>query len=421
MGIRVISLRMALVSEQSPELRRSWRCSRAWTRGPLAAVWLGAAALSCALPAAAQTPEASSAAPSSATAPAPAAAENSAPQNSAPAGAQGNAPQQAAGKISGVVVDSTGAAVGGARVTLARDDGSPARQAVTAEDGSFSFAGVPPGAFHLTIESSGFAAQSSGGTLRSGETFAVPQVTLPLATAVTEVRVAPTQVEIAEDQIKEQEKQRVLGIVPNYYVTYVPNAAPLDTKQKFELAWKTTVDPVTFIITGAVAGIQQANNTFSGYGQGAQGYGKRYGANYADLVVGTYIGGAILPSLLHQDPRYFYKGTGTTKSRFLYAIANAVICKGDNGRWQPNYSNLLGSLAAGGISNAYYPGSDRGAGLTFENFGIGVGATAAANVLQEFVVKRFTPSASNTSNNPQPQKPQGPISKAFGIFVHEGL
>jgi len=412
------------VSEQSPELRRSWRCSRAWTRGPLAAVWLGAAALSCALPAAAQTPaapsEASSAAASSATAP-PAAAENSAAQNSAPAGAQGNAPQQGGGKISGVVVDSTGAAVGGARVTLARDDGSPARQAVTAEDGSFSFAGVPPGAFHLTIESSGFAAQSSGGTLRSGETFAVPQVTLPLATAVTEVRVAPTQVEIAEDQIKEQEKQRVLGIVPNYYVTYVRNAAPLDTKQKFELAWKTTIDPVTFIITGAVAGIQQANNTFSGYGQGAQGYGKRYGANYADLVVGTYIGGAILPSLLHQDPRYFYKGTGTTKSRFLYAIANAVICKGDNGRWQPNYSNLLGSLAAGGISNAYYPGSDRGAGLTFENFGIGVGATAAANVLQEFVVKRFTPSASNTTNNPQPQKPQGPISKAFGIFVHEGL
>ena len=95
---------------------------------------------------------------------------------------------------------------------------------------------------------------------------------------------------------------------------------------------------------------------------------KRYGAGYADIVTGTFIGSAILPSLLKQDPRYFYKGTGSTRSRILYAIANSVICKGDNGRWQANYSSILGSLAAGGISNLYYPAQDRnGAGLTFEN------------------------------------------------------
>ena len=95
---------------------------------------------------------------------------------------------------------------------------------------------------------------------------------------------------------------------------------------------------MTWLVVGAFAGVEQAGNTFAGYGQGAQGYGKRFGANYADGLSDTMIGGAILPSLFKQDPRYFYKGTGTIRSRAMYAIANAVICKGDNGRWQPNYS-----------------------------------------------------------------------------------
>ena len=154
------------------------------------------------------------------------------------------------------------------------------------------------------------------------------------------------------------------------------------------------MDPFSFVLTGAIAGVEQAQNDFSGYGQGAQGYAKRYGADYADLVTGTFIGSAILPSLLKQDPRYFYKGSGSKRSRALYAIANSVICKGDNGRWQPNYSNVIGNLAAGGISNLYYPASDReGAGLTFETGLIGIGVTAAANIFQEFVIRKFTPKA----------------------------
>src|SRR5262249_50099200 len=161
--------------------------------------------------------------------------------------------------------------------------------------------------------------------------------------------VVPDRVEIAEEQLKEQEKQRVLGVIPNFYVSYVPDAAPLTPKQKFGLAWKTSIDPVSFGITAAIAGGQQADNDFRRYGQGAQGYAKRFGAAYANLVSSTFIGGAILPSLLKQDPRYFYKGTGTKRSRFFYAVANSVICKGDNGRWQPNYSGVLGGLAAGGI------------------------------------------------------------------------
>jgi hypothetical protein len=175
-------------------------------------------------------------------------------------------------------------------------------------------------------------------------------------------------------------------------VTYDPNPVPLTSKQKFGLAWKASIDPVNFVLTGATAGIEQALNDFDGYGQGAQGYAKRYGASYADLLSGTFIGGAILPSLLKQDPRYFYKGTGSKRSRILYALASSVICKGDNGRWQTNYSNILGSFAAGGISNLYYPAKDReGTELTFENGLIGIGATSAANLMQEFIVRKFTP------------------------------
>jgi len=300
--------------------------------------------------------------------------------------------QRLSGSISGTIVDPTGAPVAAARVRLSREDQSPDQDVLSGDDGQFSFASVAPGPFQLTITSAGFTTQSSSGNLPSGETYAVPQIALALATAATEVRVVPSRTEVAEDQIKVQEKQRVLGVVPNFYVTYDHHAVPLTSKQKFELAWKTTVDPVTFGVTGVVAGIQQAQNEFSGYGQGAQGYAKRYGASYADAVTGTLIGSAILPSLLKQDPRYFYKGTGSKRSRILYAIANSVICKGDNGHWQANYSSILGSLAAGGISNLYYPAKDReGAELTFENTLIGIGETAAVNLLQEFVIRKLTP------------------------------
>jgi hypothetical protein len=302
--------------------------------------------------------------------------------------------QQLPGSISGTVVDPSEAAVPRARLELKREDQTTNQEALSDDNGKFSFANIPPGPFQLTIEAEGFAAQTLSGNLHEGEMYNTPRVVLALATKKTEVQVEVPRLEVAEEQIKEEEKQRVLGIVPNFYVSYIPDAAPLSSKQKFELAWKTTVDPVTFILTGAIAGLQQANNSFPGYGQGAQGYGKRYGADYANVVTSTFIGNAILPSVLKQDPRYFYKGSGSTRSRILYAIANSVICKGDNGRWQPNYSDILGGLASGGISNLYYPAQDRnGAALTFENAAIEIGATAAANLLQEFVIRKLTPNA----------------------------
>ncbi len=291
---------------------------------------------------------------------------------------------------------ATGAVVAGARVKLSREGQSLGQDVVSDSDGQFSFAGIAPGPFQLTTTSDGFAMQTSSGTLHSGENYIVPPIVLVVATAVTEVQVSLSRTDVAEAEIKDEEKQRILGVVPNFYVTYDPAAVPLTPKQKFELAWKATVDPINFGITGAIAGIEQATNAFSGYGQGAQGYAKRYGASYAGFVTSTFIGSAILPSLLKQDPRYFYKGNGSRRSRFLYAIANSVICKGDNGHWQANYSGVLGSLASGGISNLYYPATDRNdAALTFENMLIGIGSTAATNLLQEFLIRKLTHNVPN--------------------------
>ena len=313
----------------------------------------------------------------------------SAPQaaNSAP---QAAARPQANATIAGRVVDPTGIGVAGATIKLTCADANGSQQIITDNDGRFSFAHPQPGPIHLTITADGFAPQNFDGNLEAEKLLEVPQITLALATVNTEVKVVPLQV-IAEEQIKEQEKQKALGFIPNYYVSYISDAVALNPRQKFELAWKSTVHPVTFGITGVIAGIQQAQNDFSGYGQGADGYAKRYGAAYADGAIGTMIGGFIFPSLFKQDPRYFYKGSGSRKSRLMYAMANAVICKGDNGHWQANYSAMLGTVAAAGISNAYYPSKDRGADLVFQNALIEIGATAAANVLQEFLIRKLTP------------------------------
>ncbi|MGO9576715.1 MAG: carboxypeptidase-like regulatory domain-containing protein [Terriglobales bacterium] len=311
-------------------------------------------------------------------------------------------PDRLPGSISGTVVDQSGAVVTGARVKLTREDQSLNQEVVSGTDGQFSFPNIAPGPFQLIVTAEGFATQTFSGILGSGDNYIVPQTALVIAGDSAEVRVELSQTEVAEEEIKVEEKQRVLRVIPNFYVSYIPNAVPLTSKQKFKLAWKTTVDPFTFVLSGIIAGVEQAQNDFSGYGQGAQGYAKRYGAAYADGVTGTFIGSAILPSLLKQDPRYFYKGTGSKRSRILYAIANAVICKGDNGHWQANYSSILGGLAAGGISNLYYPAQNRnGAELTFETALIGTGASAAANLFQEFIVRKFTPKVPNNG----PAKP----------------
>ncbi len=135
------------------------------------------------------------------------------------------------GSITGTVVDQSGAVVTGARIKLTSDDQSLNQEVQSGTNGEFSFANIAPGGFHLAISSPGFAPQTSSGTLHSGEMFLVPQIALAVAANVSEVNVGLSRVEVAEEQIKVEETQRVLGIVPNFYVTYTPNAAPLTPKQ----------------------------------------------------------------------------------------------------------------------------------------------------------------------------------------------
>jgi hypothetical protein len=297
------------------------------------------------------------------------------------------------GEIGGTILDSDAASVGGARVTLTRDGQPPAsdRTAVTTNDGGFSFSDVPPGPFTLVVAAAGFAPWQTSGELRAGQSFDLPSIALKAAASSTEVDVTASQTEIADAQVGEEEKQRVLGVFPNFYVSYVSDPVPLDPRQKSGLALRTLVDPVSLALTGVTAGAEQAGNAYA-WGQGAQGYAKRFAAAYGNFLTSTLLGDALFPILFKQDPRYFYKGTGSIRSRALYAIANAVICKGDNNRWQTNYSGILGGLASAGLSNLYYPAVNRsGFGLTFEGAAIGTGFGAVANLLQEFLIHHLTP------------------------------
>ncbi len=310
-----------------------------------------------------------------------------------------SAPAIQTGSIHGVVTGADGEVYQGATVTLTLNAPQPPAQTppqtrATGADGAFEFTGIAPGPFRLTLSAPGFVEQTVSAVLHPGESFDAHTIVLPVAAASSSVRVTASQQEIAQAQLNVEEKQRVFGILPNFYVTYDPHAVPLTRHQKFQLAWKSSIDPVTFAATGVFAGIEQASDTFPAYGQGAQGYAKRYGANYADSFISTMLGGAVLPSLFKQDPRYFVKGTGSVKSRIWYATFNALMCKGDNGHWQVNYSGILGGLAAGGISNLYYPAANRNsAAVTFEGAAIGIGGSVISNLAQEFLVKKLTPHA----------------------------
>ena len=201
---------------------------------------------------------------------------------------------------------------------------------------------------------------------------------------------AQTKEQQSEDELKKEEKQRILGVVPNFNTTNNQNALPLTPKQKLHLFFRSSVDPFVFAAAGLDAAVEQADNSFPEYGQGMEGYGKRIGASYADTFDGNLWGNAILPSLLHEDPRYFRKGTGTFWHRAFYSAATNVWSRRDNGTWGPNYANVGGNFIAGGISNLYYPASDRGFGLTAER---AVTVTAEGAIGSEFV--EFWPDISN--------------------------
>ena len=293
--------------------------------------------------------------------------------------------------IIGTATDINGNTVGNAAVVLKRPDSRDGQTVVTSQSGFFEFQSVTPGLpYQITISAKDFESWISPLiTLNPGQFKIMPPVQLHIATQRTEVNVRYDPVEVATEQFKAEEKQRVFGIIPNFYVNYDQNAEPLTVKMKFKLALKVSVDPVTAAGVLFVASAKQAGNS-PDYGQGWGAYGERVGAIAADGFSDIMIGGAILPSLLRQDPRYFYQGTGTTGSRMRHAMLSPFVARYDNGKWGPNYSSLGGNLASSGLANLYYPKSNRGVGLVFGNFAIGTAERVGASLAQEFIIGKFT-------------------------------
>lgn len=303
--------------------------------------------------------------------------------------------------LSGTITDTDGAVLTNAHITLEETETKATRATQSDGTGAFSFLAVAPGRYLVKITAPGFASwKVEDVVIRVGENLVLPQILLGVESISSTVD-AITQEDLAEQQISAEVKQRIIGVLPNFYVSYIPDAAPLTRKQKFKLAMKVSVDPVTFLTTGVTAGIEQWQGDFSGYGQGFSGYAQRYGATYGDRITSTFFGAALLPSLLHQDPRYFYRGKGHVVTRALYAISTVVVCKGDNGHWQPNYSNVFGNLAAGGISSLYYPSSEKhDAQVTVDNILIGIGTGAIGTLFQEFLLKHLTHGVPPAPTNP---------------------
>ena len=312
----------------------------------------------------------------------------------AQAGAQSPAihsQQENGATLSGTVVDTQGAMLEGARVALSGPGGPPLRTVQSGSDGQFEFTGLQPNVYKVTVTAPGMSAfMSAQIPLHAGEFHILPPASLSISPVTTSVTVNGNSKQLSEEQVHIAEQQRIAGIIPNFYSSYNWNAPPMLAKQKFQLSIRSIIDPVSFISVAGIAGAEQYQNVFPAYGGGIEGYGKRYGAALANHVSATLLGRAVYPSIFHQDPRYFYKGEASFKSRAIYAISAAVIAKGDNGRWEPNYSRVLGHFSAAAISNLYYPASDRGASLIVFNGLAGIGGDTVSNLIREFILKRFT-------------------------------
>ena len=296
------------------------------------------------------------------------------------------------GSIAGTVIDPNGDTIPGATIVLEGSGSHDAYTDIANASGFFTLRNIRPGVpFRITIHAKGFADWTSPLiVLEPGQYRLLADCKLQLEEVRTKVDVGYSSVQIATEQVAAQEKQRVLGVFPNFYVNYDSDPEPMTAKLKFRLALRVAVDPVTIFGIAFIAGVNQAGNS-PDYQQGAKGYGQRFGAVAAGGFSDIMIGGAILPSILRQDPRYFYQGTGTTKSRLFHAISHPFVCRGDNGQMQPNYSSIGGDLAASALENTYYPQSNRGPGLVFGHFALDTAERVVSSVAQEFLLHRLTP------------------------------
>jgi hypothetical protein len=311
------------------------------------------------------------------------------------AAAAGSAGPAAPATIEGTVTDTNGGVVEGARVILSGEKPGDQRVAESGSNGQFVFLGLPADNFKLTVSAPGMGTVVSPQiVLGAGQTRFLPAMVLPVNAGITEVRVVGNQKQIEEEEAEEdmhiEESQRVLGVIPNFYSSFDWNAPPLNARQKFHLAFRSEIDPITFVGAAAIAGGEEYKGIYPGYGTGFSGFGKHFAAQYANDFDSRMIGSALLPSLFHQDPRYFYKGTGTIRSRTLYAIKSAFICRGDNGKPEFDFSHIVGDFAAGTLSNLYYPESNEGKTLVFTNGLIEIAGEAGTNLVREFVLRGLT-------------------------------
>ena len=312
------------------------------------------------------------------------------PQNSA----QQTPPAEGSASVAGTVLDVSGAAVSGAEVSLIHRDGTQLLTMVSEANGEFNFIKIPAGSYLVMVSAKGFALFTSAEfAVAVQQAYEVPDVSLSISTANMEVTVRPTEL-IAAEQIRAEEKQRLVGVIPNFYTSYIFDAAPLTWKQKFSLAARSAFDPVAFIGVGFGAGLEQATNAYAGYGQGASGYSKRYVATFADGRVSDFLTNALFPALLHQDPRYYYRGSGSVKSRLIHAVSSVFVTRSDSGRTVPNSSYFLGDISSGALSNLYYPKANRGANLVFSNAAVGLVGRVGMNLFREFLSKRLTTNVS---------------------------
>ncbi|HEY6850147.1 MAG TPA: carboxypeptidase-like regulatory domain-containing protein [Terracidiphilus sp.] len=297
------------------------------------------------------------------------------------------APQPAT--IIGTAMDTNSGTIPNASVVLQGIVSGDRYTAQTNSYGFFQLSGVKSGvSYRLTVSAKGFGDWSLPSvSLAPGQYLDVTGITLAVTDMVT-VQAAGSTEEIAAQQVDLETKQRAFGVLPMFYAVYDPNPVPLGSKLKFKLAFRTAIDPFSIGADFFLAGIKQADNS-PRYGQGFQGYAKRVGADYANGFTDIMIGGAVLPAVLHQDPRYFYQGTGSKKSRVLHALSGPFIAKGDNGHWQPNYSSVGGYLSSGAIANTYYPERNRGTAVVFSIALVDAGATMVADVIQEFIPRNM--------------------------------
>jgi hypothetical protein len=307
------------------------------------------------------------------------------PRNSVPQNSGDQSPlAEGSANVAGTVLDVSGAGVPGAEVSLTHEDGTELYTLLSEANGEFNFTKIPAGPYFVMVKAKGFAPFTSAEfVLTVQQAFDVPDVSLSIATANMEVTVRPTEM-IAAEQIRAEEKQRMIGFYPNFYTSYIADAAPLTSKQKFSLTTRGTFDPVAMIGVGLAAGIEQATNAYAGYGQGAVGYSKRFAAKFVDGRSSDFLTHAVFPALLHQDPRYYYQGSGSIRSRIMHAVRSAFVTRSDRGRTEPNYSYLLGDMSSGALSNLYYPRANRGAHLVLTSAAVGLAGRVATNLLREF-------------------------------------